>query len=655
MLSQTPPSARCLVVDDEPEIVDAYRTALTAPAWDEAGQTCGRRLALRAELFGAPKPLPDVLGALAVGGCYQGHEAIEMVRRALSDQQPYAVIFLDIRMPPGIDGIETARQIRSLDPDVNIVLVTGFADYGPGRINAAIPPVQNLLFFHKPVRADELKQLALALSAKWLAEQSLQALTQELEDRVAERTKELAIANTALRDEVALHRRTRDRLVHQARHDHLTGLLNRFALHEHITALLLPNKTTGNRYACFLLDMDNFKRINDTRGHAIGDTLLQLIAARLQGAVSDEVILARLGGDEFAVFAPISDGNAHESLARCLLEAMWAPFRIDGSALHIATSIGISFFPDHGANADTLFRCADLAMYEAKRRGGHCFVPYTLKLGDDADRTMRLEIALRRPNVIEEEFRLVGQPIVDRHGRISAVELLARWRSAGLGEVSPGEFIPLAEDRDLILPIGAWVLESSFRLAAEWGRTIPDPPCLFANLTMKELLDERLPDRIATLLERYGVHPGAIGLEVSERGILTGNAGARACLDRLKALGVVLAIDDFGAGCSGLGYLIDNPFDVLKIDQSIVRAWSLGQGNRDFLQSLVVLGASLKMRVAAEGIESAADWDCLIACGCDCFQGFQIARPAPLDEVVRLIRTGLPVAIDQGPPRPRPG
>jgi len=637
------PSARCLVVDDEPDILDAYRTALAPPL--PAGTSSdgtSRRETLRAELFGNESAPAGDYSSLIVSCCRQGQDAVALVRQAMIENDPFAVIFLDIRMPPGIDGLETAQQIRTLDTDVNIVIVTGFSDYGAACINKAIPPLQNLLFFHKPIRADELKQLALALSAKWLAEKTLNALTRELESRVAARTEALAKANAALLEEVVQHRQTRDKLVHQARHDHLTGLPNRFAMQEHMASCLLAGAGTGaeRRYACLLLDLDNFKQINDSRGHAAGDTLLQAVATRLRATFPESVFLARLGGDEFALFTHLPVAATNESFGDRSLDALCEPVLIQDTPVHVTASIGVSESPDHGTSPETLLRCADLAMYEAKRRGGRRVLTYSSGLGDQAVRTMGVEMALRADNVLQEEFHLVGQPIVDRVGRIGAVEILSRWHNERLGTVSPAEFIPLAEDRDLIGPIGRWVLDSCFRLAAGWAGDMASPPRVFANITMKELLSEDLPEFIAGLHETYGVPCSAIGLEISERSMLSAAAGARACLNKLQSLGIILAIDDFGAGCSGLGYLVDNPFDVMKIDQAITRSWRLSQKNRDFIKALLGLGSDMNMLVIAEGVESEEDWDFLISSGCDRFQGFHIGHPMLLDELMRHIRIG---------------
>ncbi len=427
-----------------------------------------------------------------------------------------------------------------------------------------------------------------------------------------------------------------DALEHLALHDALTGLPNRTLLHDRLAHALRLVERDATALALLLLDLDRFKAVNDTLGHQAGDALLQQVAARLQGALRISDTVARLGGDEFAVLLPGADRDGAVQATQTLLAALVAPVRLEGQTVQVGASIGVALAPAQGREAAVLLRHADRAMYVAKR-GGSGYAVYDSRQDDDhADAVLRAE-ELRRA-LATDELALHYQPMVDlRTGRVTGVEALVRWAHPTQGLLAPAAFIPLAEQTGLIVPLTRWVLERALAQGAAWGRA-GRPLAVAVNLSVRTLHDAQLPDTLGWLLRRYALAPGGVMLEITESVLLADPPQAQAVLTRLSALGVRVAIDDFGAGYSSLAYLKQLPVAAVKIDQSFVH--SLGRTatkDRAIVRSIVELGHNLGLVVVAEGVEDEETWEQLGALGCDAAQGYYVSQPLPASSLDRWL------------------
>jgi len=430
-----------------------------------------------------------------------------------------------------------------------------------------------------------------------------------------------------------------DALQHQALHDALTDLPNRTLLYDRLAHTLRLVERDASSLALLLLDLDRFKVVNDTLGHQAGDALLQQVAARLRDAVRSSDTVARLGGDEFALLLPRTDRDGAVRATQTLLAALVAPLTVEGQTVHVGASVGIALAPAQGREVAALLRHADVAMYVAKRGGSGYAVYDPRHDGDSAGRLMR-EAELRQA-LATNELVLHYQPTVDlRTGRATGVEALARWAHPTHGLLAPDQFIPLAEQTGLIVPLTRWVLDQALAQQAAWARA-GRPLGVAVNLSVRTLHDERLPDTLAWLLRRYAITPERVTLEITETVLMADPAQALAVLTRLAALGVRVAIDDFGTGYSSLAYLKQLPVDAVKIDKSFVQSMGATETTKDtaIVRSIIELGHNLGLMVVAEGIEDRETWAHVRALGGDVAQGYYLSRPLPLPSLDRWLES----------------
>jgi diguanylate cyclase (GGDEF)-like protein/PAS domain S-box-containing protein len=413
--------------------------------------------------------------------------------------------------------------------------------------------------------------------------------------------------------------------IYQAQHDALTDLPNRSLLRTRLDAALLAQSQNGAPLALLLLDLDRFKEINDTLGHRVGDTLLQQIGQRLQDALRTEDVVARLGGDEFAVLLLETDSTRAAQVSNDLVQALLTPFELEGQLIAVDAGIGIAVAPEHGRDADTLLRCADVAMRNAKGSGTG---PALYRSDLDRHSPDRLALLGELRNAIDrDELLLHFQPKLDlRDGTLVGVEALVRWQHPQRGFLPPSEFIPLAEQTGLIYPLSHWVLEAALRQQRAWRRVGLDIP-VAVNLSRRTLHDPELPETVARLLTRWDVAPTGLVLEITESSLMADPVRAAENLTQLRALGVHMSIDDFGTGYSSLASLKNLSVDELKIDQSFVQAMATDASARAIVRAIVDLADALKLRVVAEGVEDRATWDVLAGLGCDVAQGYFLSRP----------------------------
>ncbi|HEX8171371.1 MAG TPA: EAL domain-containing protein [Thermoanaerobaculia bacterium] len=415
-------------------------------------------------------------------------------------------------------------------------------------------------------------------------------------------------------------------LRHQAMHDSLTGLPNRTLLFDVLERGIAAAGEQRAMLALMLMDLDRFKEVNDTFGHHFGDALLKQVAFRLENQMRDGDIVARLGGDEFAVVLPrVYDVATAASAARRILAALEPPFVIEGQVLEVGASIGIALFPDHGDDARTLLRRADVAMYAAKQRqSGYGFHR------DDAEVRTPDQLALvveLRGAAERNELELHYQPKLHlRSGLVTRAEVLIRWNHPQRGVLGPGSFIPLAERTGLIRPITDWLLETAVRQCRVW-QDAGAPIHVAVNISAKSLLDQALPSKVQGALDRWGVDPRFLKIEITESSIMADPAHALAILSMLQSMGVRLSVDDFGTGYSSLTHLRELPIDEIKVDKSFVMNMNANEADAAIVRTVIDLAHNLGKQVCAEGVEDEATWRALVSLGCDLAQGYWIARP----------------------------
>lgn len=438
-------------------------------------------------------------------------------------------------------------------------------------------------------------------------------------------------------------RQLTDQLGYLARHDPLTGLPNRLLMAEQLEEALRHADQTGSSVALCFIDLDRFKGINDSLGHAIGDRLLREIGNRLQSCIEPANALARMGGDEFtAILNGIKAQKDALEKANELLQAVHAPCRIDGYELFVTASIGISIYPRDGHDSGTLLRNADTAMYSAKYHGSNRVECYAAEVTTSAVERLSIETHLRRA-LERAELELLFQPQVDLESRLVGAEVLLMWKHPELGRVSPVSFIPVAEETGMILPIGLWVLREACQTAARWRRSQLSNVAIAVNVSAIQFAQANFVAEVSDILANTGLPASALELEVTES-ILMRDLGATAgTLSELRELGVRIAIDDFGTGYSSLNYLRRLPVDSLKIDRSFVRDVEDGDAPVALLKAIAALGHTFGLQVIAEGVETARQFLVIQKAGCDRAQGHLFGEAVDADSMRQLLlrRSGL--------------
>lgn len=435
-------------------------------------------------------------------------------------------------------------------------------------------------------------------------------------------------------EDITERRRAEAQITYLARHDGLTGLANRLQLRERVDQAL-GQCARGGRFALLAVDLDGFRAVNEALGHPAGDQVLRQTAERLLACARETDTVARLGADEFAIVqAGIEKGEDAAALARRLIAALSKPFLVEGQAIALGASLGIALAPEDGSTHDLLLHHAQLALDLCRRdrRGGFCFFEPEMDAAVQRRRQLEsdLKLAMERG-----EFEPVYQPIVEiATGRVAGFEALLRWHHPGRGQVSPVEFIPVAEELGLIVPLGAWMLRRACADAAAW----PDGIRVAVNVSAIQFRDPNLVATVATALADAGLPASRLEIEITESLLLEDDAATGATLHRLRGLGVRIAMDDFGTGYSSLGYLRSFPFDKIKIDQSFIRDLDSKPDSHAIVRAIIALGRSLGMRTTAEGVETGAVLDILRMEGCTEAQGYLFSRPCAAERIPALLR-----------------
>ncbi len=612
---------RILIIDDNASIHADFRKVLGAQAEHSAQAALD---VLEANLFGGDAAVP-ARPSFEIDSAHQGKEGVEMVYQAQSQGRPYAMAFVDMRMPPGWDGLKTIERLWATDPEVQIVICSAHTDYDWTEVVQRLGHSDKLLVLRKPAEPIEVMQCATALCRKWENNRLLRGHVLRLEDLVTTRTRGLEAANQQLR--------------HMATHDALTGLPNRVLLDDRLQQAIALANRDARPFALLVCGLDRFKLINDSLGHRAGDELLQEVAQRLTAVVRPSDTVARFGGDEFVLIAT-SIGGADDAaaLAGRVMDVLQAPVRIAAIDIHTSPSIGIAMYPEDGASVQALLAHADAAMYSAKQQGRGHFRRYAPGMDTGTEDRVQFESELHNA-VALNQLRLYYQPKVDtRTGEVRSAEALVRWMHPTRGIVSPAEFIPLAEECGLIDAIGGWVIREACRQTRAWQLDGLPALRVSVNLSASQFRDSGLVDSIRTALNDAGLEARYLEVELTESAVMSDPEKSIAVLEHLSAMGVLVSVDDFGTGYSSMSYLRRFPIDKLKIDRVFIDEIVSRPEDASIVRAIVSLAHSLRLKVVAEGVESPAQLDFLRTAGCDEYQGYHFSRPLPATEFERLIR-----------------
>lgn len=595
---------RILVIDDNPAIHQDYRKILIAD---------GKALTSEAEagLFGEQQP-DTARPRFDMDSAMQGRDGVELARAALAEGRPYSVAFVDMRMPPGWDGLETVEQLWKIDPDVQVVICSAYTDYDWLELLARLGHSDKLIVVKKPFEPIEILQCASALSQKWQNARALKRHVEGLELVVTDRTSGLEAANRQLR--------------HLASHDALTGLPNRLLLDDRIAQAIAHSQRHSHEFAVLVVDLDRFKLINDSLGHRAGDELLREVALRLKSAVRAVDTTARVGGDEFVVLldGPLTQAEAVEIGTRAI-KVMEPSLRLLGIDVHISASIGIAFYPRDGASVDTLLARADAAMYSAKERGRNNLQCYAEGMSTMTQDRVKFESELHEA-LRNRQFELHYQPKVDTlTGRVDSAEALIRWRHPQRGLVPPNEFISIADECGLLDAIGEWVLFEACRQAKAWQNEGLPSVRVAVNLASSQFRLANLVDQIRRALEASGLNPQLLEVELTETAVMSDAEESIQILEAISRMGVLVSVDDFGTGYSSMSYLRRFPIDKLKIDRCFVDQMTRRPEDASIVQAIISLAHSLHLKVIAEGVETPEQLALLAELGCDQYQGFHFS------------------------------
>jgi diguanylate cyclase (GGDEF)-like protein len=621
---------RILVIDDEASVRNAYLSSLSPTKTGSAAMD-----ALDAALFGGGKHEPlSAAPEFEVDTAQQGEEGLAKVKRALSDGRPYGMAFVDMRMPPGWDGVETIERLWEADPGLEVVVCTAYSDKPWEEVARRLGQTHRLLLLRKPFDVAEVSQLAYSLARKRRAERESESARAVLE-----------ATNQRLSSEMDARRTAENQL----RFDSLTSLPNRVLLQERIERCIERAKNDpAYGYAVLFVDLDDFKLVNDRLGHAVGDSLLIEVGNRLRAcvraedpAIRDTHIPARLGGDEFVVLIDgVSSAEGVSAIAKRIQMELGRPLRVAGHELATQCSIGFVVANAHADIPEDVLRDADAALYQAKSEGKGRVRGFDDSIRERVIAQRKLAADLKHA-ASGGQLRLVYQPIyVLESGVIDSFEALLRWQHPELGQVSPAKFIPVAEESGSIGELGTWALREACQQLRIWHDRFAEMRelSIAVNVSYWQLVDPALPDIVKTILSEVGLEGRFLHVEITESAFIENLQAVREHLVAIRSLGVKLHLDDFGTGYSSLSAFHELPIDAVKIDRSFVSAMNLKGTTTNIVQAIQTMASNRSLRVIAEGIENAEQLSQLQALDCTCGQGYYFSRPVDAGVAQELIQ-----------------
>ncbi|RMF40738.1 MAG: EAL domain-containing protein [Planctomycetota bacterium] len=621
MSSLENPYRRVLVVDDNPALHDDFEKVLRSP---RQGSECD---ALAASLFGdgVTSDAPD---GFELDHALQGMEGVELVRAAVEQKRPYGAAFVDVRMPPGIDGVETIERMWAIDPKLLCVVCTAYSDYSLAEMRARLKGKGSFLLLKKPFDPVEVQQLAATLSEMRQFENQAGLRREELERMVAERTQQLRLL---------------------AETDPLTHLPNRASFLDALQKCVVKRQfASRSESAVLFIDLDNFKLINDTLGHGAGDQLLAELAKRIRSHIrSNDMVFsvggslpARLGGDEFAILIDDLNHTSHaDEIAQRLQTALQDPIEIGGRKLFVSASIGIALIDSETTDAMDVLRRADTAMYAAKRAGKNQVQTYVPGMKIEANNQLDLETNLRSA-LDNDEFELYLQPIVRLESQaIAGFETLLRWRGKDGRLRLPGEFILATEESGLIVRIGKWVLRRACEIVANHRANHGEDLHLSVNFSRRQLIETTFIEDVRNIIEEFDVPPSCFNFEITESAMIADARITYGAIKELRDLGVGIHLDDFGVGMSSLSSLRNFPITAIKIDRCFISGED-GLCDLTLVEAILSIAEALDLSVIAEGIETEDQLAALRSMGCTFGQGHLLGYPMPVDEALGRLREG---------------
>ncbi len=652
-------TARILIVDDNQDIHEDIKNILN-PA--RINQQDYEMQLLKDELFGdndqsTSKNDKSISIRYQIDDAFQGDEAIKMVLKADCEKEPYSLIFMDVRMPPGMDGVQTIEKIWGINPYIEVVICTAYSDYSWDQILYKFGQTDHLLFIKKPFDNVSVKQIALALTTKWNLERLNREHIENLEIEVKKRTQDLKEMVEKLTSEIHLRKEKEEQLTYIANHDQLTGLLNRYSFYQSIYGIINSNADLAKKetFYLFFLDIDGFKQVNDLFGHDVGDLLLKEIAVRIKTVlngyayqmshVSDRkdcqkpVIDAiyRLGGDEFTAIIALQDKEKVKQIAAELLESIKKEYFIADHEIQISCSIGISIYPEDSTNGSILLKYADLAMYRAKgARGVYLFFD---KFKDSVFiQQLVLEKDLKSA-LANQEIDLEYQSLFNNKKQIIGIEALVRWIHPTKGILKPDDFIFMAEKSNIILKIGEHVLSTACRHLKELHQLGYKDLFVLVNCTIKQFYDPNFVSIINSALEEAELSPEYLKLGFEEKFSLQDPEKALLVINELSKTGIQFTIDGLGRGKSMFNLLQNLPPNtIVKIDKAYVENITESASDQSFLLILLDLIKSRNLDIIISGIEKKEQIEILNAKEC-ILQGFYFNKPKSFKEFADELRT----------------
>jgi diguanylate cyclase (GGDEF)-like protein len=641
---------RVLVIDDCLDIHEDFKSILASKS-----TTSSVLDSFEKNLLGsAQTAAPSQAAGFELVHAYQGEEGVRMLAEANASGLPFVAVFVDMRMPPGWDGLKTIREIRRQDKETSLVVCTAYSDHALQDIASDVGDLDKLLVLKKPFDTVEVLSIAQSLRERWALLQRSQLRMNELEDLVGERTAQLQAerAKDKLRleelEEIVQKRTAELRKI--AHFDKLTTLPNRAMFYDRLqTAVQRGKMEPARQFSLMFIDFDRFKVINDSLGHEYGDKLLIEIGRRLRQATQssefvaeneENCIAARLGGDEFCV---LIDSMQHEDdvcrFARRLLDQLSVPYHLGGHEIVSTASIGITFSSLGYQSCEDMMRDADIAMYRAKMQGKAQFVVFDPTMHQQAVHRMVMEIDLRSA-IARNELCLQYQPIISLHtGEIAGAEALVRWKHPKRGMILPADFIPVAEETGEIQALGDWVIERACTLVLEWKNNPKfRPRYVSVNVSSTQISSPGFADRFKAIIQKTGADASRLVLEVTESGLMRDAETADAVLRALRETGAKVYVDDFGTGQSTLGMLRRFPVDGLKLDRSFLDKQVVSRRSAAVVHAVVTLARDMDIQLIAEGVELLEQVAMLQTLGCTEAQGYFFSEPVDLSRLENISR-----------------